>query len=351
MKTSLASVQDSLTCSCLLMKAHKNKFHVPSWPVCSCSRTLLEPLGRAVNKLLQPHAQTQPCCLKNSDHLKQKLEASGTLPPHSYLFTYDAQSMHANLHVDHATSCIKTCLSSLNDESIIINATVSGLNLRMHNNIFRFGDCVFLQINGTAMGTPAGPPLAQISFGTHEMAIVPTFLPNLSCHHHHIDDGFCIWTVASTSTDQEQWQHFQDQMNSFPGLTWDFSDQLKHVDFLDMTICIGDDNRVHTAPCEKPLNLHLHLPPHSSHPPGALLGLICCNVRRIYTLCSDPLDRIARTKDMLHHLLSRGCKSQQLLPIFHKAMHKAKGTCVPPLTTDDNSNPTFRTAESPLRLL
>lgn len=333
MKNQLKSNQDPYSYLYLTMKVHKNKTPVPSRPICSCSGSLLEPLGHAVNKLLQPFAQTQPYYLKNSADLKLKLEALGTLPPNTYLFTADAQSMYTNLPIDHAIQCIKQYLLSQNNTSIPIQAIVSGLKLLMRNNLFKFGDCIFLQQDGTAMGTPPAPPVAQISFGTHEINIIPLYTTNILGYWRYIDDVFGIWTTdpdAAIRLDTLNWTLFKATMNEFPGLTWDFTDRSKSVDFLDLTISIGDDNRIHTTLYEKPLNLHLYLPPHSSHPPGVLLGLIYGNIRRIYTLCSDPGDKIARTREMLQHLLARGYKSPDLLPIFSKAIQKATGAYTGP---------------------
>mmetsp|Transcript_52022 Transcript_52022/g.156125 ORF Transcript_52022/g.156125 Transcript_52022/m.156125 type:complete len:88 (+) Transcript_52022:35-298(+) len=45
--------------------------------------------------------------------------------------------------------------------------------------------------------------------------------------------------------------------------------------------------KIFTNLYEKALNLHLYIPPHSSHPPGVLSGLVLENSHRIYTLFSD----------------------------------------------------------------
>jgi hypothetical protein len=302
---------------------------------------MLEPLGRAVNKILQPYAQRQPYYLKNSADLKQKLEALGTLPANTFLFTADARSMYTNLPIDHAIQCIKDYLLSFDDDTIPVAAINSGLKLLMHNNIFKFGDCIFLQLDGTAMGTPPAPPVAQISYGTHEIIFVPIY-PQILTYFRYIDDVFGAWTITNPAEDSQSWQSFQAHIQDFPGLTWDISKRTHQVNFLDLTISIGDDNRIHTTLYEKPLNLHLYLPPHSSHPPGVLLGLVHGNVRRIYTLCSDPQDRIARTKQMFQHLLARGYKPDALLPIFTKAIKKATGTHTPTApVTEDLTSPVF----------
>ena len=335
---------DRLSYLYLTMKVHKNETPCPSRPICSCSGSLLEPLGQAINKLLQPFAQKQPYYLKNSLDLKQKLEALGPLPPNSYLFTADARSMYTNLPIDHAIQCIKEYLQSFPDpdDKIPIVAIVSGLKLLMHNNMFKFGDCTFLQTDGTAMGTPPAPPVAQISYGTHELNFVPEFVPNLKFYSRYIDDVIGIYTITNSDEDHHTWALLQARMNAFPGLTWDISARKQSVDFLDLTISIGEDRRINTTLYEKPLNLHLYLPPHSSHPPGVLLGLVYGNVRRIHTLCSNPQDKINRTQEMFKHLISRGFKAPDLLPIFDKAIKKANDTFIDATPAAElDTNPVF----------
>ena len=84
-------------------------------------------------------------------------------------------------------------------------------------------------------------------------------------------------------------------MNSFPGLTWEFSEQSRTVDFMDMTITLNNSNMIDTTLFEKRLNLHLYIPPHSAHPPGLLPGIVYCTLFRIFTLCSCETDKIQRT--------------------------------------------------------
>ena len=75
-------------------------------------------------------------------------------------------------------------------------------------------------------------------------------------------------------------------MNNFPGLTWEFEDPSDKVNFMDLTITI-QNGHIATSLFEKPLNLHLYIPPHSAHPPGILPGIVHSTLFHIFTLCSD----------------------------------------------------------------
>ena len=84
-------------------------------------------------------------------------------------------------------------------------------------------------------------------------------------------------------------------MNNYPGLTWELKDPSDHVNFMDLTITIKK-GEISTSLFEKPLNLHLYIPPHSAHPPGLLPGIVHSTLFCIFTLCSDHDDRILCTK-------------------------------------------------------
>ncbi len=54
------------------------------------------------------------------------------------------------------------------------------LNTVMENNIFTFAGTHWLQLSGTAMGTPAACAYATSSFGQYEnQYLLPTFQPHL----------------------------------------------------------------------------------------------------------------------------------------------------------------------------
>ena len=92
---------------------------------------------------------------------------------------------------------------------------------------------------------------------------------------------------------------------------------------MDLTISIHQ-GKITTSLFEKPLKLHLYIPPHSAHPPGLLPGIVHSTIFRIFTLCSDSNDQILRTKVFFKRLQARGYKSNQIKPLFLKAIACAK---------------------------
>ena len=136
-------------------------------------------------------------------------------------------------------------------------------------------------------------------------------------------------------------------MNAFPGLTWEFSERAKTIDFMDMMISINKSNCIETTLFEKRLNLHLSTPPpppppppppHSAHPPGLLPGIVYGTLFRIFTLCSNNEDKLQRTKVFFKRLIARGYKGNEIRPLFHKAITRAKAYSGPTQDEDDDHN-------------
>ena len=194
----------------------------------------------------------------------------------------------------------------------------------MLNNIFSFGDMTFKQMNGTAMGMLPAPPYTTIYYGLHESKFLPQYQKHVVFYKRFIDDVLGIWLPhPNQKVNAQLWEEFTTSMNNYPGLTWEFNAPTNKVDFMDLTISITN-RQISTSLFEKPLNLHLYIPPHSAHPPGLLPGIVHSTLFRIFTLCLDHNDRILRTKVFFKRLQARGYKSDHIKPLFHKAIARAQ---------------------------
>ena len=132
----------------------------------------------------------------------------------------------------------------------------------MTMNIFTFGDLSLKQQNGTAMGTPPAPPYATIYYGIHEEKFLPHHAQQVIFYRRFIVDVIGIWCPNKNHEwDALEWNEFKDKMNAYPGLTWEFSERAKSIDFMDMTISINNSNKIETTLFEKRLNLHPVHPP------------------------------------------------------------------------------------------
>lgn len=151
-----AKTHDSLPVFYVTMKVHKTP--LKTRPIVSCSGSLLLPIGLWLDKQLQKIAAVQKSYFKSSFELKDEL-VDLALPAGCRLHTSDAVSMYTNIPTAEAIAKIETYLNTNRERfrDIPIKATIAALRLVMQNNYFTFGDTMWLQLEGTAMGTPPAP--------------------------------------------------------------------------------------------------------------------------------------------------------------------------------------------------
>ena len=221
-------------------------------------------------------------CVKDSKSFRDEL-IQLEIPPNTKLFTVDAVSMYANIDLDHGLAIIQLWLETAEHESshlIPTKAILDTLELVLRNNIMKFGDTHFLQLIGTAMGTPVAVMFTNLYFRLHGGGkLIPKYMENLKRlqkHFRFIDDVFIIWLGIT----DEEWEEMKCDYNDFRILKWDFTMPATSVDFLDLTIWI-ENGKILTETYQKPNRPYLYIPPHSAHPPGCIKGTIYSLIKTI----------------------------------------------------------------------
>jgi len=187
------------------------------------------------------------------------------IPTGAKIFIANASSMYTNINSTsgiQASRTLFTIYSHLIPPTFPTNLFLTTLKLVMENNIFMFGDTFWLQNSGMAMGTPAAPLYATLTFGIHEyINILPRFTSNIYYYRRYLDGLFCIWLPSIDTT----WNDFKLILNSFGKLTWNVEELSTLTTFLDLNITITN-NKLQLNTYQKPLNFYQYMPPFSSHP-------------------------------------------------------------------------------------
>jgi hypothetical protein len=124
--------------------------------------------------------------LKSSFALKQKLETLTFDPSRTRLFTTDATAMYTNIDMDHALEKIASfLLTSPLAAGINARSVICVLTIIMHRNYFKFGDTYWLQMTGTAMGTPRCA-YATLYYGIWELKIISLLQASLPFYCRYI---------------------------------------------------------------------------------------------------------------------------------------------------------------------
>ena len=303
----------------LNMKIHKPQ--MSSRPVCSDCASIVHPLGKWLDKALQPLVAMQQSYFKDSFTLKRELNEL-VLPPNTSLFTCDAISMYTNIDIDDSIKRIKDYISTILPV-LEVDAIVEAMELVMRNNRMRFGDLIFHQIRGVAMGMSPAPTIANLYVAIYELShILPLLDEYLFYYKRFIDDGFGIWLHdANPTIDAQNWINFQSIVNRM-GLKWTFTKRSNTAIYMDMTIQI-EDGLIVTSLYAKPMALYQYIPPNSCHAPGVLTGLVYGQILRIYQLCSKMDDADQELRLFHRRLVDRGYQPEVLFPIFVKGVDNA----------------------------
>jgi hypothetical protein len=197
------------------------------------------------------------------------------------------------------------------------------LQLVMDNNIFSFGDSYWLQLSGTAMGTPVACAYATVSFGQYEnTTILPKFSSNLLYYKRYIDNIFGIWLPPANNKDST-WTSLTETINNWGSLKWITERPSSKTVFLDLNIYI-QQSRIMTSTFQKKLNLYLYIPPHSAHPPSCLKGLINGELLRYWTQNPNPNDFQTNKTLYIHWPYHpNGLQQKTVHEIYNERLHPA----------------------------
>ena len=309
----LSNVTDPYSYFYLLAKVHKTPW--TTRPIVSVSGSILYGLGKWVDSQLKIICKKLPYIINSSYELCTTLRKL-KIDKKCLFFSMDAVSMYTNIDTTHALTVISEFLKKQNYLDINTDAVIQGLTIIMRHNLFKFGDTFWIQLSGTAMGTPPAPSYATLYYAIHEMSYVPRY-PNLQYYGRYIDDVIGIWLPDNEkTTDDINWNKFQ-KNTPFGVLQWEFTSRTTSLNFLDVQFTIIL-NTIETSLYEKELNLYLYLPPHSSHSPGMIKGLISGMILRIQRLTSNQNKILPTIKDFYFRLLARGYSKDILKPIFIK---------------------------------
>jgi hypothetical protein len=147
------------------------------------------------------------------------------------------------------------------------------LTIVMENNVFSFADTFWLQLTGTAMGTPVACSYATISFGHYENAyILREFHSNLLYYRRYIDDILGIW-IPSENNNIATWNRFKESLNNWGSLKWVIEEPSHQTKFLDLNIQLKKST-ITTETYQKSMNLYLYIPPPFPHIHKAALRVL-----------------------------------------------------------------------------
>ena len=241
------------------------------------------------------------------------------------MFTADVSNLYPSIDIDDGLSLLSDAINLYNSSCSIelhvnLNLTVNICRWVLKNNYIKFGNTVWLQLRGTAMGTPLAVVFANIYLAMLEKRMfklyyrnyptTPRFTPIL-LYLRYIDDILCV-----TESPEHAIYLINLLNNMHKNLKFTHVGSHNSVDFLDITVYKGSqfqhNNLFDIAPYQKPMNKYLYIPLFSHHCKSVFKGFIQSEIQR-YTRNSTNRPCItAMCKLLRERLLARGYPADYL---------------------------------------
>ena len=296
----------------LLIKVHKTP--LSGRPIVSGIKSPTVYASKYIDSILQPIMKSFPSFIKDSFSLLHLLNTT-TYPSDSSIFTADVVSLYPSIDIKDGLRQLHSALTIAHCSPPFITFIVSLTQFVLCNNYITFGDSTWLQIKGTAMGTPLAVTFANIYLSMLEIECFRT------CH---LDSRFSapflykrfVDDIIALFIDEYSSQLFLTTYNKLrPNnihITHDIS--LLSGIFMDIKLFKGprftSSNLFDTSVYQKPMNKYLYIPQFSAH--SNFSSMVISELKRYRTFCTSDSDYNTVKDLFFNRLLARGYNPQDL---------------------------------------
>ena len=240
-------------------------------------------------------------------------------PPKYFQFIEaDVDNLYPSIDIDDALDATYEFLSHRSRwPKERIKFLVNLIKWVLKNNYVSFGDNTYVQIRGTAMGTPCAVVIACIYMHIIEQEALDTFayqrytISCISLFVRFIDDYAIIVSDHNTGL------HLMEVLNSRrKNIHVSFKIRNLEANFLDPTLFKTKAHQLAVRAYTKPMNKFLFLPPSSCHPPHIFSGWVLGYGRRLRLNCTDDSDYNNNLLQFKANLLQRGYSEEMITETF-----------------------------------
>ncbi|MDR3548550.1 MAG: reverse transcriptase domain-containing protein [Candidatus Pacebacteria bacterium] len=276
----------------------------PCRPIVPGHSWITTPASTWLDDVIQPYARRIPTVTPDSTTVINRLEQLPLADQDCVLMTADVASLYTNIPTDEGIRLLRDFLTEFGMPSDLLNLVISVLRIVLTNNYFHFGGEFFLQLTGTAMGTPVAVVFANIFMFMIERTVLKDHASSVLFYVRFLDD------ILALLKKQGQPAFVEALSNRHPNIKLDVKLSSTSVDFLDLRIHKGPrfaatgiiDFSVH----QKQLNAYLYLPFFSFHAPRSKGGFMVTELMRYVRNSSSRKDYIAIKRLFLYRLRARG---------------------------------------------
>ena len=219
-----------------------HKVGLPLRPVVSTCGSPLSNVSLLLERILNQLLRFIPAHLASTEDCIKVLHSLGKLPDNCIVASMDVVALYTNIPIDDSSDTALEMLDEHSQEIDMFHLSLSDirqlLDFVLKSNYFAFGEKVYRQIKGLAMGNNLAPPLAIIFMSKLESEAIASapFKPRL--YKRYIDDCLVVWLHGL-----ERLLEFVEFMNSrHPNIKFTIEhteqNEEQSVSYLDMSVSV-----------------------------------------------------------------------------------------------------------------
>ena len=266
-----------------LPKIHKP--NTPLRPIVSAIGSPTYSLAKFVTTIISPLTGKTLSHVKNAKHFTEMISEE-TVDGDEVMVSFDVQSLFTNVPVDQALDVIHDKLSkdeTLGDRTPLTPQQITNLlHTCLRATYFLYHGSYYEQTDGTAMGSPVSPVVANIFMEHIEESALATSPQPIRFWRRYVDDTFCF---LKKSTVDEALQH----LNSInPSIQFTVEQETDNqLPFLDVLLMRDDNNKIRTTVYRKKTHTDRYLSFKSHHSAQAKRSTVMTLLKRARDVTSD----------------------------------------------------------------
>ena len=325
-----------------LPKIHKMFSSFPPLrPIISGYNSCTARLSEYLDTFLKYQAKRRKSFLRDTKDFLVKLQSlKGKIPNRSILVTMDVSSLYTNIdHEEGAEACYRA-LQSRSNKKISSRILKKLILLVLNSNVFRFGNQLYKQVKGTAMGTPMAPNYANLFMADFEELLLKEYRKKTGLAplvwFRFIDDIFFVWHHEEAALDDFLLfcNDFSKNKSMKSNIQFQTHKSAESVNFLDVTVFLKD-GEITTSLYSKPTDAHLYLNAKSCHPPHVIRNIPKGQFIRVRRICSQLEDFVKNGKRLCKHFVDRGYNENFIEKVFQTVKNMDRST----LLNEENNPP------------
>ena len=307
-----------------LPKIHKQD--TPLRPVVAAYNGPLTPVSIFLERVLHQLLKFVPAHMENTAAALRSVKSfvDLTVLDGMIIVTMDVVALYPSIPIDEGISAVIEKLTQHENDIDLAGLRIEDiktlLDLVLYNNYFKFGEKVYRQKKGIAMGNHLAPPLAIVFMDRLEREMLRTAKHKPESYDRYVDDGLMVWLHGEAKL-VEFMDHCNHQ-NPNIRFTWDSTAQGNPVNFMDLQLTINQNNQLEYGLYQKPSNSGVNLNFNSCIPQQVKISVASQQFRRAETLSSNLTER-SSSVDKIKTLLRENDYPEN---VIIKALEKTKKT-------------------------